>query len=579
VVGVHHEVALAELAEGLQEVALAGPGGPAPAGLLSEDLLLAHDDEPQPGQGEAPGDLPLAQDEASLRTPRRAELLEKRRLRVRQGKLVVRKEVAHPQPLLLAGAEVADEEPLAGPGPDPLGHGRQQALLALDEGGLLRPKSQVGLDAEADRPATVPRAELEVLEDDLRAAPGGAQYVAPGEEQDVLLEVELFLVLCPEEEAADIVAGLLLGPCRVQGVDGDDEAVCGQVVRERFEPPRPRLVRVKEREELRVEGGSRSVSDHLGQSVLRPGRKAQLARPDPEVAEGLPAGLLREDQLPGRREGEPDELLARALGDDVHLADRLDLVAGQQQPVGARRRGRVEVDHVAPDAEVARFLDERHPSVPALGELRGEEVPVEVVPDGHGGQEARDDVPRNDFLQQGRPGDEDEGRCLLDERGEDADALPLDVPLRREGVGEHEVPGGHEQDVAVAGEKGRVLRERARLVGAGAQHGHRPSGQRVQGGQEEGLRGALQARDLRLLAAPNAVERVPEAGIGLEERMKFRVHVTKIQYEIPLLPPLKRDRAAMSLRRSEATEAISDILEKVEIAALPSVARNDESRS
>jgi len=105
------------------------------------------------------------------------------------------------------------------------------------------------------------------------------------------------------------------------------------------------------------------------------------------------------------------------------------------------------------------------------------------------------------------------------------------------------------------------------------------SGQRVQGGQEEGLRGALQARDLRLLAAPNAVERVPEAGIGLEERMKFRVHVTKIQYEIPLLPPLKRDRAAMSLRRSEATEAISDILEKVEIAALPSVARNDESRS
>jgi len=33
----------------------------------------------------------------------------------------------------------------------------------------------------------------------------------------------------------------------------------------------------------------------------------------------------------------------------------------------------------------------------------------------------------------------------------------------------------------------------------------------------------------------------------------------------------------MSLRRSEATEAISDVLEKIEIAALPSVARNDES--
>ena len=33
----------------------------------------------------------------------------------------------------------------------------------------------------------------------------------------------------------------------------------------------------------------------------------------------------------------------------------------------------------------------------------------------------------------------------------------------------------------------------------------------------------------------------------------------------------------MSLRRSKATEAISDVLEKMEIAALPSVARNDGS--
>lgn len=33
----------------------------------------------------------------------------------------------------------------------------------------------------------------------------------------------------------------------------------------------------------------------------------------------------------------------------------------------------------------------------------------------------------------------------------------------------------------------------------------------------------------------------------------------------------------MSLRRSKATEAISDVLEKLEIAALPSVARNDEN--
>ena len=47
-------------------------------------------------------------------------------------------------------------------------------------------------------------------------------------------------------------------------------------------------------------------------------------------------------------------------------------------------------------------------------------------------------------------------------------------------------------------------------------------------------------------------------------------------FRIP--PPFIRDRVAMSLRRSEATEAISDVLEKIEIAALPSVTRNDESR-
>src|SRR5690606_17178490 len=89
VVGVDDEVALVELAEGLQEVALAGPGGPASARLLPEDLLLAHDDKARPGQGEAPGDLPLAENKASLGAPRRAELLEEGLLRVCHGQRVV----------------------------------------------------------------------------------------------------------------------------------------------------------------------------------------------------------------------------------------------------------------------------------------------------------------------------------------------------------------------------------------------------------------------------------------------------------------------------------------------------------
>ena len=50
------------------------------------------------------------------------------------------------------------------------------------------------------------RADLDVLEDDLRAPPGGAQDVTLGEEQEALVEVELFRVLRPEEEAGDVVA-------------------------------------------------------------------------------------------------------------------------------------------------------------------------------------------------------------------------------------------------------------------------------------------------------------------------------------------------------------------------------------
>jgi hypothetical protein len=64
---------------------------------------------------------------------------------------------------------------------------------------------------------------------------------------------------------------------------------------------------------------------------------------------------------------------------------------------------------------------------------------------------------------------------------------------------------------------------------------------------------------------------------------RAQIHVFTSVSSIVGLPFLKapsfpRDCVAMSLRRSEATEAISNVREKIEIAALPSVARNDESR-
>ncbi len=53
VVRVDDEVAFVELPEGLEEIALARPGGAAPARLLPEDLLFTEDNEPKPRQGEA----------------------------------------------------------------------------------------------------------------------------------------------------------------------------------------------------------------------------------------------------------------------------------------------------------------------------------------------------------------------------------------------------------------------------------------------------------------------------------------------------------------------------------------------
>ena len=319
----------------------------------------------------------------------------------------------HAVHLLLARAQVVDEKPLAGPAPDFLGHGGKQAFLALDEGGLLRPQAQVRLDAETDGAAVLLRADLDALDHDPLPVPGAALRVLLRKKENALVEVEFFLFLCPEEETADFASRLLVGPCRGQRVVDDDESPGREVLRQALEAPGALLVRVEKGEELRVEGARRPVADRLGETLFRPGGQPQLTGPDPQVAKGPASGLLREDELAGRREGEFGEFLAGALRGDVHLADGFDLVALKQQPVRPRRRGRVDIDHVSPEAEISALLDERHPAVPAFGERCGEEVPVDCVADGDGGDEAGHDAPRHDLLQQGRPGYDDNGGVVL----------------------------------------------------------------------------------------------------------------------------------------------------------------------
>ena len=336
-------------------------------------------------------------------------LLEKGGLRARHGERVVLEEMNHAVHLLLARAQVVDEKPLAGPAPDSLGHGGKQAFLALDEGGLLRPQAQVRLDAETDGAAVLMRADLDALDHDPLQAPGAALRVLLRKKENALVEVEFFLFLCPEKETADFASRLLVGPSRGQRVVDDDESPGREVVRQALEAPGALLVRVEKGKELRVEGARRPVADRLGETLFRPGGQPQLTCPDPQVAKGPATGLLREDELAGRREGEFGEFLAGALGGDVHLADGLDLVALKQQPVRPRRRGRVDIDHVSPEAEISALLDERHPAVPAFGERCGEEVPVDCVADGDGGDEAGHDAPRHDLLKQGRPGYDDNG--------------------------------------------------------------------------------------------------------------------------------------------------------------------------
>ena len=332
------------------------------------------------------------------------------------------------------------------------------------------------------------RADLDAFDHDPRPVPGAALRVLLRKKENALVEAELFLFLCPEEETADFASRLLVGPCRGQRVVDDDESPGRDVLRQALEASWPRLVRVEKGEELRIEGARLPVADRLGETVFRPGGQPQLTCPDPQVAKGPAAGLLREDELAGRCEREFGELLAGTLGGDVHFADGLDLVALEQQPVRPRSRGRVDVDHVSPEAEIPALLDERHPAVAAVDERRGEAVPVDGVADGDRGDEAGHDASRHDLLQECRPGYDDNGGVVFDQGGENADSLPLHVFLRRERIREHEIPGGHEEHRIAAGKEGRILRERARLLGACAEHGHRPPGQLVQSGDEKGLR-------------------------------------------------------------------------------------------
>ena len=234
-VRVDDEIALVELAEGLQEISLAGTGGAAPAGLLPENLLPADHDDPKPGQGKSLGDLPLAQDETSGRSPGLQDLPEKGGLRARHGERVILEEMNHAVHLLFSRAQVVDEKPLAGPAPDFLGHGGQQAFLALDEGGLLRPQAQVRLDAETDGAAIVLRADLDCLDHDSRPVPDTSLRVLLRKKENALVEMEFFLFLCPEEETADFVSRLLVGPCRGQRVVDNDESPGRDVVRQALE--------------------------------------------------------------------------------------------------------------------------------------------------------------------------------------------------------------------------------------------------------------------------------------------------------------------------------------------------------
>ena len=307
-------------------------------------------------------------------------------------------------------------------------------------------------------------------------------------EQGTFVEIELLLVFCPAEETADVIPRPLVSAVDGQGVLDDEDCLLGEIFGEGLESPGSLFVHVEKGEKLRIHGSGKTVPDHLGEPVFGAGGQPELTRPDPEVAQGPAAGLLGEDEFAGRREGKVRQFLPGALGGYVDFPYRFDLIPREQQPVGSRCCRRIDVNHVSPDAEIAAFLDERDPAISALGERCGEIVPVDPVPDRYRGAEAGHHSARHDLLQHCCPGDDHDGRFFFDECREAADPLPFRVFLRREGVREHEVPGGHEQDVIAAGKEGCVLQERPCLFGARAKNCDGPTGQFKQGGDKKSLR-------------------------------------------------------------------------------------------
>ena len=334
VLGMDDEIPFGELAEGLEEIPLAGRPDPPPEDLLPEDLLFGDQDEPHPREVEAAADPPFPE----VKTRHSAlvvDPVEKSARRLPDGEVVPGQEMARPLHALLTPADEDHAIPLPDPPPDLLGERPEETVLF----GGRRGRTVSGdcpLQVKPDgRPGVVFGAEGEGLQADLSLLAGALPNLGRGQKGGLLFKVEPLLGAGLEEEPVEVVFDLLLGLRDRQGIVQDEEAACREVVEEGTHPPRaviavPRGV-IEKRVKEGIDRGAEAGGDHLGQFLLRSPRELQFVGAAADVADGELPALGGEDHLAGRKEREFGQLLDGALRGLIEFTDRFELVAEELQ--------------------------------------------------------------------------------------------------------------------------------------------------------------------------------------------------------------------------------------------------------
>ncbi len=173
-------------------------------------------------------------------------------------------------------------------------------------------------------------------------------------------------------------------------------------------------------------------------------------------------GVGAEGDLADRHQGELLHRLGGALRRHVEGFDRLQRVAEEVEPHGARAPGRIKVENAAAHGVLALLHDGSRARVAHEGEALRQARHVDALARRHRLDGALDEARRGDALHDRVDGRQHDGRVLARRQrqlGQRRHAACDDVGARADAVVRHRVPGGKRDDAHVGREERQRLLE------------------------------------------------------------------------------------------------------------------------